>query len=107
MRNFTILVLFATIFFGWSAKSAPAQEVSHPAAIVTTTSTVTGMTRLDDKKVDLRLEFKGDLLKAPHVLVDETKIKVNAFSKKPIAFQGQLKTKEVVIGTTNSIHPNK
>jgi hypothetical protein len=106
MKNLTILVLIATIL-GSASRSAPAQEPTPQAATVTITSTVTGMTRLDDKKVDLRLEFKGDLLKAPHVLVDETKVKINVFSKKPIAIQGQLKTKEVVIGATNSIPPGK
>jgi hypothetical protein len=106
MRNFTILVLIASIIDSGS-QSVPAQESNPAAATVTITSTVTGMTRLDDKKVELRLEFKGDLLKAPRVLVDETKIKVNALSKTPIAVQGHLKTKEVVIGSTNSIPPGK
>jgi hypothetical protein len=79
-----------------------AQEPKPAPATVTLTATVTGMSRLDAKKVELRLEGKGSLLRAPHVLVDETRIKVNPFGRKPVAFTGQLTTKDVVIGRTGS-----
>ncbi len=86
------------------------QDPKPAPAIVTMTDTVTGMSKLDKDKMELRLNNapgKGSILTAPLVLVDETKTKVNAFGKKPVAFVGELKLTEVVIGMTGSIPPGK
>jgi hypothetical protein len=108
MRRLTIAALFLTLCAAGLSR-VPAQEPKPAVAVVTITDTVTGMSRLDDKKMELRLSAppKSSILTAPHVLVDESKTKVNPFAKRPVAFQGQLSTKEVVVGMTGSIPPGK
>jgi hypothetical protein len=88
----------------------PPKGDKAPAATVILTDVVTGMSRLDEKKVEYRLSAaKGqrDPLTAPHVLVDENKVKLGMAGRMPVAFQGRLTTKEVVVGMTGSIPPRK
>jgi hypothetical protein len=109
MNTFSRAVAFV-ILLAAAITPSRAQDPKPAPATVTLTDTISGMSRLDDKKVELRLNNppgKGSILTAPHVLVDETKTKVNPFAKKPLAFQGQLTTKDVVVGKTGSIPAGK
>jgi hypothetical protein len=92
--------------------AAPAQDKkTPPPAAVTLTGTVSGMSRIDEKKVELRLDgplAKGQsILTAPHVLVDEAAGKVDPLSRKLVAFEGRLSTKDVVVGQTGSVPAKK
>jgi hypothetical protein len=88
----------------------PPKAKSPTVATVTLTDSTSGMTRLGEKKVELRLnpaKGAGNLMTAPHVLVDENKVKVNSLGRQTVAFEGRLTTKDVVVGMTGSVPGRK
>jgi hypothetical protein len=104
MKPLPILGLLA-IFSAWPLSAAEEKPKTPPAAVVTVTDGITGMSRLGEKKVELRLNaLPGDrnIMTAPRVLVDEEKVKVNPLGRQTIAFTGQLTTTDVVVGRTGS-----
>lgn len=106
----SLALTWALALFITPANSARAEEKKYPLATVTITDVITGMERLEEKKVVFRLNAvgkRGDPMTAPRVLVDESKMKVGLGGKTPMAFVGKLTLSEVVVGMTNSIPPGK
>jgi hypothetical protein len=107
-KSLTALVLLAGLAsFGVSLVAAAEEKPkTSSSAVVILTDSSTGMSRLGEKKMELRLNAlpgERNILTAPRVLVDENKVKINPLGRQTIAFAGQLATKDVVVGRTGSV----